>query len=163
MYQEKVNNRQAIEVKLQKGTYCYYNIAEKWNWLLCEPEIADWGAPLIVRLLDKVETLKDKDNTIAIYETPEWLELVSRIGPAEAAWEQTCLDCGQVNIGFGSSGFVNEFYIVDYDLKTITWKSCYSKDPYPNYDLCGKCGGRLSLKKEISPYKATKEYKIIRT
>ena len=81
MYQDKVNNHKPIEVELEEGTYCYYNIAEKWNAMLCDSETAAWGARLIINLLNLVDGLKDKDDTMEIYQTPEWKELVEKCGP----------------------------------------------------------------------------------
>jgi hypothetical protein len=164
MYQENVHNRKPIEVKLKTGTYGYYNIAEQWNAMLADPETAEWGADLIIKLLDIIDHASKKDDTSLIYNSPEWKAIVNRRGPIEAAWRSKCSTCQFVNIGFGVSGFLDEYYVIDYEAMTITWRSVYEEGVViPQHDKCSKCGQMLSKEEWISPFQAIKGFTIIRT
>jgi hypothetical protein len=164
MFQDKVKNRLPIEVELRKGNYGYFNIAEQWNAMLSDPDASDWGEKYILSLLDKIDAASEKDDTLNIFNTPEWKAIVDRRGPVEAAWKAKCTLCGMLNIGFGTSGFVDEYYTVDYERKTITWRSIYAENASPvENSLCGKCGKKLHNKECISPFAAIKGFTVIRT
>lgn len=161
MYKDNVNNLKRIQIQLKSGTYCYYNIAKKWNAMVGDKETAKWGSKLILELLGLVDTMKNKDDTLRLYQSYEWKEIIAKTGPVEAAYEANCLVCNHINIGFGISGFLEMFYIVDYEKKTITWHSCYDESAtMPDYSKCAKCGGDVGKENWISPYIATKGYKI---
>lgn len=164
MYQDNVHSRSPIEIKLDTGLYGYFNIAEQWNAMLADPEAADWGADLILALLDIVDQSSNKDNTSLVFCTPEWKAIVEKRGPVEAAWCAKCTSCKKDNIGFGVSGFLDEYYVVDYNEKTITWRSVHEEGAvFPNSDNCYHCGQPLPDKEWISPFKAIKGFSIIRT
>lgn len=162
MYQEEVQNRRSINVELKAGNYAYYNIAEQWNAMLADPETADWSESLILSLLTKVDSATDKDDTLSLFDTPEWKSIIDRRGPAEAAWQSKCTECGLINIGFGTSGFLDEYYSIDYESKIITWRSTHADGAeLPDYTICDKCGNNLHDKVWLSPFVVIKGYTIV--
>ena len=163
MYQENIINRKPVHLELREGNYGYVNVLNEWNAMLADPEIADWGEPLILNLLELIDSLKDKDDTRRIFKSPEWKEIANRRGPIEAAWRCLCDNCKSINIGFGTSGFIDEYYTIDYQSKVITWKSVYDKDAViPDPGLCYNCKTKLTNQEWISTFLAIKGYTIIR-
>jgi hypothetical protein len=162
-YQNQVRNNQPLNIELKKGAYCYYNIAEKWNAMISDPDAVNWGAKLIINLLNTVDSLNDKDDTMKIYQTSEWKEIAEKCGPIESAWKASCPSCSQVNIGFYVSGFLDQFYLINYEAKSVTWQSVYKDGAViPNYDKCSNCNSVLLSSESVSPYTALKDYKIIK-
>ena len=131
--------------------------------MLEDEETAEWGEPLVISLLNQVDALENKDNTMAVYETPEWAQIVARRGPAESAWLTQCPDCSLVNIRFAASGFISDYYTIDYDAKTITWHKP-SENGYPDIDEshCAKCDALLPEGAACSVYKAIKGFTVVR-
>ena len=163
MYQDAVNKRQSVELKIGPGNYGYYQVIEQWNAMLVDPEAAEWGAPLILRLLDLVDQLHNKDDTLQVFNAPEWASIRSCIGPAEAGWQKHCPVCELTNIGFGTSGFCDEYYSVDYEAKVVIWQSVYP-DGVPEKDdsVCAKCGSELPDKEWGSVFSAIKGFSVVR-
>lgn len=163
MYQENIIKRKPVHLELRRGNYGYFNVLNEWNAMLADTEIADWGEPLILDLLGLIDSLKDKDDTRRIFKSPEWKEIVNRRGPIEAAWRCLCDHCQSINIGFGTSGFIDEYYTIDYQAKVITWKSVSDKDAViPDPGLCFNCKTKLTNRDWISTFLATKGYTIVR-
>jgi|GEM_PF-4486109 len=163
MHQNAVHQRQPIQLKLGPGSCGYYQVVEQWNEMLGDPETAEWGAPLVLRLLDLVDGLGDKDDTMAVYNTPQWSEIIAKRGSAEAAWQVRCGHCELINIGFGTSGFSDEYYMVDYQAKVVTWQSVYP-DGAPDLEetICAECGSELPEKIWGSVFAALKGYSVVR-
>lgn len=163
MYQDSIKKRRPVKLKLSPGNYAYYQIIEQWNAMVGDSDVAEWGAPLILRLLDLVDNLDDKDDTIQIFNSPDWAILRKAIGPAEAGWEAKCSGCGLKNIGFGTSGFCDDVCVIDYDRHVVTWQSIYLHDA-PDYKghICEKCGAELPPKIWKSVYEVLKGFTIVR-
>jgi hypothetical protein len=163
MYQDAVHNRQRIEIEPGPGNYGYYQVVEQWNSMLDDQEAAEWGAPLVQRLLGLVDQLDDRDDTMAVYGTPEWSEIIRKRGPAESAWQIRCEKCGLNNIGFSTSGFLDEYYVVNYQARVVAWQSLYP-DGAPDHDegVCAECGAQLPEKVWGSVFSALKGYTVVR-
>ncbi len=163
MYQDSVRNRCPIDLQIGPGKYGYYQIIEQWNGMLDDSDSTEWGAPLILRLLDLVDGLDNKDDTMHVYNAPEWSEIIARRGPAEAAWQSKCPSCGLINIGFGTSGFVDDYYTVNYESREVIWQSIYTDEP-PNRDesICDQCGTSLSKKSWGSVFAALRGFTVVR-
>ena len=163
MYQDFVKDKRPIDLKIGPGKYGYYQVIEQWNAMLGDSETIEWGAPIILKLLDFVDGLENKDDTLRIYKTTEWHEIVGRRGPAEAAWKAQCPNCGLVNIGFGTSGFVDEYYTVDYSSRQVVWRPIYPDRP-PDRDnsLCSQCNALLPEKSWVSVFTALRGFTVLR-
>ena len=163
MYQDTVRDRHPVDLHIGPGQYGYYQIIEQWNAMLADAEVAEWGVPLILRLLDHVDGLEDKDDVNRIFETQEWAEIVARRGPAEAGWKATCPYCQLTNIGFGASGFFDEYYTVNYESREVVWKPLTPDESLDlDTSLCARCGKTLPEKRWGSVFAVVKGFAVVR-
>ena len=163
MYQDTVRDGRPIDLQIGPGKYGYYQVIEQWNAMLADVEVSEWGAPLILRLLDLVDGLEIKDDVMRVYETQEWAEIAARRGPADAGWQADCPNCGLSNIGFGTSGFVDECYTVNYESREVVWEALFPDGP-PDRDesLCARCGTSLPEKCWGSVFASLKGFTVVR-
>lgn len=162
MYQNNIKNLICINVELKAGNYCYFNIAEQWNAILDCRKLAESNKALFLKLLELTDRLENKDDTMQLFTSPEWGDLVALRGPVDAAWEAECNQCGAKNIGFGFSGFGDINYEIDYQNKTIRFFSSYEKRNFKDLSICFNCKEPLYQKKWGSPYRINRGFKIVR-
>lgn len=118
--------------------YCLFNLFQQWESAFpFAPGQVKTLAP-ILRLARSLQA-NSQDDTLKLFNTPEWKELVEMRGPFECAIEYGCKDCGNDFIGFGQSGFDDRYPSICRECGDVWLQSGYDNAPLPRCH----CGGEL--------------------
>jgi hypothetical protein len=148
----------ALQVALE-DSYCLFNLFQEWQGAFSfSPGRVEALKP-IVSLARKLAVFAE-DDTLAMYRTPEWAQLVNLRGPCEAVLEKVCRTCRRSFVAIGTSGFYDALPLICRRCGDVYFKSFYDEEPTPT---C-RCGGEYAsgcphcrsseatISSQISPY-----------
>lgn len=127
---------QRLEPKLEES-YCLWNLYAEWyDAFSYEPGRLE-ALPLIASLAAKIARFGE-DDTMAMFETDEWGDLVEMRGPCEGIAPVRCDGCGHEYPLFWMNEFMDAEGWVCRKCGNVYFKSTYDDQAPP---LC-PCGGR---------------------
>jgi hypothetical protein len=126
-----------LGVTLEDG-YCLFNLHEQWAGAFSYNPGRTEALPLILSLGQKMIQY-GKDDTLRLYNEPEWVGLVGLRGPVETVTIHQCSNCSREYPCMGTSGFYDAAGIVCPKCGDVYFKSYYENDLSP----CPNCGEKL--------------------
>ena len=124
-----------LEIQFEDGC-CLFNVYLEWRGAYSFSPGRQEALDPIRRLSSLVANSRN-DDTLKLYETPDWKALVALRGPFECAIRYTCRDCHTEYIGFGQSGFDDRYPAICSSCGNVWMQSGYDETPLPNCP----CGG----------------------
>jgi hypothetical protein len=127
-----------LNVSLTRG-HCLCSLYQEWVAAFSySPGRVDALAP-IRSLAEKIRSFA-RDDTLRMYEQPEWKRLTELRGPANSARIYGCSDCGCEFTTISTSGFVDLAALVCPDCGDVYFKSYHDETKTP---AC-PCGSHYS-------------------
>lgn len=159
-----------LGISLDDG-YCLFNLHQQWDGAFSfNPGRAE-ALPFILSLGQKIIQY-EKDDTLCLFNEPEWKSLLALSGPVETVMIKQCSNCAREYPCMGTSGFYDANGIVCPQCGDVYFKSYYETDENP----CPSCGKALpsaehwgcpqcqseesSTVAEISPYEYFSNHKF---
>lgn len=139
--------------------YCLYNLYEQWQGAFSYiPGRLEALTP-ICDLAAKISAYQE-DNTLRMFNEPEWGRLVKLRGPFDCVIFCTCKNCSQVYPSFGQSGFDDRSATVCNLCGNVWLQFFYDTATRPTCSCgghfvqgCPKCHSSQAVeKRSISPY-----------
>lgn len=153
--------------------HCFYNLYGEWSGAFSySPGRVEALRP--IRGIAEAVSSFPRDDTLAMYELPEWGQLVDLRGPVEVVLLQRCDDCSRQFPAMGCGDFLD---IVDlicracgsvrfhglYDDAAPPACACGSDYPPPSARGCPDCGGTdVRTIREQSPYEYFESHTFVR-
>lgn len=159
----------ALEVTPEDG-YCLYNLVGEWKSAFSYLPGRREALPPILSLANRLTTF-ESDDTLDLYQSPEWAELVRLRGPAESVLTCSCAQCGTQFVTIGTSGFLDVTSLVCTACGNVYFKSVYDDSAVPACRCggtyvggCPGCGasGYSPATSEISPYEYFASHEYVR-
>jgi hypothetical protein len=143
--------------------YCLYNLYGEWSGAF---SYSPGRTEALRPILEIAQALVQfpSDDTLAMYELPQWSELVDLRGPVESVLVQRCNACSRQFPVMGTSGFSDVIDLVCPCCGSVLFQSIYDDSParachcgasYPGSTArgCPGCGSSAaSTVRELSPY-----------
>ena len=157
-----IDRLRALDVRLDRGG-CIFNLYQQWTGAFSYSPGRSEALPAILGLARELESFPS-DDTLAMYELPQWSELVELRGPVEVVQVFRCPDCRRQYVSMGTSGFYDANGLVCPDCGNVYFKSYYDESPTPPCSCggsfparesygCPSCGNpNGGVLKEISPF-----------
>lgn len=128
-----------LQPVLEDG-YCVYNLHAEFKAAFAYQPRRTAALPLIRSLARKIIGYPE-DDTMLLFNEPEWAELVAMRGPVDGVELLHCDSCARTEAQFFVSGFLDIRPLTCTQCGDVLFQSTYADQPVP---ACG-CGGRYSV------------------
>ena len=158
----------ALKVDLEDG-YRLFNLYNEWRAAFgYEPGRLE-ALPIIAALAERALAIPD-DESLPMYQSPEWAELLRMRSPCNAMAVVACKQCSRSYPIFYTSGFYDAQALLCRRCGDVYYKGNYDDSPTP---LCS-CGGEYvrncpdcdssanTWVAALSPYKYFAEHRFVR-
>lgn len=167
-----IDRLREMAVPIDTGT-CVFNLYQQWHGAFRFPGGRVEALQPLLSLAKKVQQY-ESDDTIALFTSPEWGQLLRLRGPADTVMFQKCVKCGYVFPEMVTSGFYDAGGLVCDECGNVYFKSVYDDTPTPPCTCgsryveqekygCPKCSSQdFSYAGGQSPYEYFKSHSFIR-
>jgi hypothetical protein len=167
-----INAEQALRQfrpELEDG-YCVYNLHGEFEAAFANQPARAEALPLIQSLARKIVGYEE-DDTLLLFNEPEWKDLVALRGPVEGVEMFRCDNCARTAPQFLMSGFLDLRASTCHDCGEVMFHSTYDDQPLPACRCggtftafsasCGGCGRPLRRIEQVSGYQYFASHKWI--
>ena len=120
-------------------SYCVYNLHAEFQAAFGYQPQRTAALPLIRSLARKIIDYAE-DDTLLLFNEPEWAQLVDMRGPVEGVELLRCDACDRTEAQFFMSGFLDLRALTCIECGDVIFQSTYDDQPVP---AC-RCGGRYA-------------------
>ena len=164
-----IDDLRQLSFSLDHG-YCLYNLYLQWSGAFSYLPGRTESLTPILELARKLQSFS-RDDTLKMYEQPEWKQIVDLRGPVEVVQIYRCDNCRADYPAMGTSGFLDiaglvcpkcgDVYFKSYYHESATPKcACGGSYPSPEHHGCPSCGNSGGkVVKEISPFQYFGDHK----
>ena len=103
-----------LSISLKDG-YCLYNIFQQWKGAFSFPEGRNEALNLVLAIARQLNQFSP-DDTLQMYKTLEWKQLIELRGPVETVIFKECSKCSHRYVQMATSGF--------YDANGLVCRGC---------------------------------------